>query len=169
MPPALGANIQWMVNINTTGTATFHCSQLPRHSGKKVNTHTKMMPNCHCEHDSAKYRKIKLNARLMGQLRLVIFSPHTFQRDKKTHLHQGQQRAIHCVSKIEYSATPISMPLGFTFYSIDIKFWLDFTAFYPRGPCLTDSIIQTPLPPSSAGDTGIATFFYRKILMTCTS
>ena len=99
MPPALGANIQWMVNINTTGTATFHCSQLPRHSGKKVNRHTKMMPNCHCEHDSAKYRKIKLNARLMGQLRLVIFSPHTFQRDKKTHLHQGQQRAIHCVSK----------------------------------------------------------------------
>ena len=126
--------------------------------------------NCHYEHYLAKYKKIKQNARLMGQLKLVHFKETkelTFSRDRKSY----------CVSKNklpnQHSAW-FYLLLNIADPKVYITFWLDFTAVSPRGPSITESVFQPPPPPHPiplfpAGHTGIATsFIYRKMPMTCT-
>lgn len=112
--------------------------------------------NCHYEHYLAKYKKIKQNARLMGQLKLVHFKETkelTFSRDRKSY----------CVSKNklpnQHSAW-FYLLLNIADPKVYITFWLDFTAVSPRGPSITESVFQPhPNPLFPAGHTGIATSF----------
>lgn len=99
--------------------------------------------NCHYEHYFAKYKKIKQNARLMGQLKLVHFKETkelTFSRDRKSY----------CVSKNklpnQHSAW-FYLLLNIADPKVYITFWLDFTAVSPRGPSITESVFQPPPPP----------------------